>query len=48
MNLGAGPLSLQIVEDLVERVDAQPIIVERRADDIDAEPLQLWSARHHR
>ncbi len=35
------PLAPEIVEDLAERVDAQPVIVERRADDVDAEPLQF-------
>ena len=40
MNLGTIPFA-EIVEDLPERVDAQPVIVERRADDIDAEPLQF-------
>ena len=38
---GHGPFALQLVEDLRQRVEAQAVIVERRADDIDAEALQL-------
>src|SRR6516162_6341790 len=34
-------LSLEVIEDPGDRVDLQPLIVQRRANDVDTEALQL-------
>ena len=41
MYFGVVPFCLQLGEDLGERVDPDAVLVERRADDVDADPAQL-------